>query len=209
MLASLYFLRHGNTFEDDQVPYWVGAGQDLPLTKKGRLQAGSAARFFINEKINLGHIFSGSLLRLKETAEIIGRELGVSSSVDPRLNEIDYGAWGGLNDEQIIARGDKAILHAWKENGRWPNGIFPDKESETQKEMRDFLVWLMLNQKLDSPYLIISSNGKIRYALGQIPGALEAAKQRQILKVSPGHLCHMELSDAGGQVKFWNKSPSV
>ncbi|MFA4998461.1 MAG: class I tRNA ligase family protein [Candidatus Paceibacterota bacterium] len=64
-----------------------------PLTKKGEEQIREVALKLKNKKIDF--IFSSDLLRMKQTAAIIGKELGVDPIFDKRLREVDVGILNG------------------------------------------------------------------------------------------------------------------
>ncbi|MEK9152507.1 MAG: class I tRNA ligase family protein [Patescibacteria group bacterium] len=90
-----YFLqRHGesSTNVEDIVSSWPEK-REHRLTAKGREQAAAAARELKSRGIEM--IFASDLLRTKETAEIIAKELGLEIVFDPRLRETDFGAKNG------------------------------------------------------------------------------------------------------------------
>jgi len=60
-----------------------------PLTTIGKEQAHKLAEGLSKRKVSL--IFSSDLLRTKETAEIIAREIGLEVNFDPRLRELNVG----------------------------------------------------------------------------------------------------------------------
>jgi len=62
-----------------------------PLTRQGRKQVKAAAEKL--EIIDL--IFSSDLLRCQQTAEIIGKELGLKPKYDKRLREFNLGIFNG------------------------------------------------------------------------------------------------------------------
>jgi isoleucyl-tRNA synthetase len=64
-----------------------------PITKKGQLQVKKAAQKLKNRKIDF--IFSSDLLRTKQTAEIIAKELNLSVKLDKRLREENVGVFNG------------------------------------------------------------------------------------------------------------------
>jgi len=64
-----------------------------PLTRKGEKQVKSAAGKLKKERIDL--IFSSDLLRARQTAEIVAKELGVSVIYDKRLREMSHGIFNG------------------------------------------------------------------------------------------------------------------
>ena len=92
---EIWFLRHGET-------EWNLAGRiqgrrDSPLTARGRAQARAQAQLIAPVAVQVangpGSIFVSPLGRARQTA---GRALpGHTPVIDPRLAEIDTGAWEG------------------------------------------------------------------------------------------------------------------
>jgi len=80
---------------------WQGHG-DPPLTARGRSQAVALAQRLSGEGIDL--LIASDLARSAETAAILGVHWGLVPRHDPRLREIDIGAWTGLTREQIAER---------------------------------------------------------------------------------------------------------
>jgi isoleucyl-tRNA synthetase len=69
-----------------------------PLTEKGKKQILKAAKRLKKEKIDL--IISSDLLRTKQTAEILAKELGVKVIFDKRLRDIKFGIFEGKTLEE-------------------------------------------------------------------------------------------------------------
>src|SRR5690348_7545795 len=90
--CTMYLLRHGATENNlMKPPKLQGRGIDLPLSAEGRRQAECAARAL--EKQQLAAVYSSTLLRAKETAEIIARPHPLPVLTDARLVEVDVGRW--------------------------------------------------------------------------------------------------------------------
>jgi probable phosphoglycerate mutase len=92
---KVVLIRHGET-------EWALEGRhtsftDLPLTEKGREEAGLLQRALKNWKFK--QVFSSPLKRARETCELAGVADGVI--VDPDLTEWNYGRFEGLTTEQI------------------------------------------------------------------------------------------------------------
>ncbi|MBI4457649.1 class I tRNA ligase family protein [Candidatus Uhrbacteria bacterium] len=90
-----YFLqRHGEaeTNVSDTVSSWPEK-KEHRLTAKGRDQVAAAAKELKGKGIEM--IFSSDVLRTKETAEIISKELGLEVVFDARLRETDFGVKNG------------------------------------------------------------------------------------------------------------------
>jgi 2,3-bisphosphoglycerate-dependent phosphoglycerate mutase len=91
---EICFLRHGRSLADDEEK--VEGRYDSPLTDRGRAQAADRARSWQSEGRSFDQIISSPLLRAKETAQIVGRHLGVPVQSDPLWMEIDNGPLAGL-----------------------------------------------------------------------------------------------------------------
>lgn len=90
-MALFYFLRHGET-------EWNAAGRlcgrtDVPLSEVGRGQARILARRL--QAVKVDALYSSPLARALETARIVGAAIGHEPATDPRLMELNYGAWEG------------------------------------------------------------------------------------------------------------------
>lgn len=108
-MLTLVLTRHGLT--DRSVPeQHLGQHIDISLSDAGRRQAEALARRLA--AVRFDRVLSSPLFRAQETAEILaGRRLRVET--DPRLKEMDYGAWEGLTYAQIDER-DGAARREWE-----------------------------------------------------------------------------------------------
>jgi glucosyl-3-phosphoglycerate phosphatase len=100
---ELYILRHGET-------EWNAARRmqgrlDSPLTPRGREQAraqrGILARVGVRADSHAFHVSPQG--RAMDTARLVLEGWGVTPTIDPRLSEIDLGAWQGLTMDEIDA----------------------------------------------------------------------------------------------------------
>ena len=94
MKNQYFILRHGESLKNIKgfESCWPEKTR-VSLTKKGKKQIKEAARKAKSRKINL--IFTSDILRTRQTAEIIGMELGIKPKLDKRLREIDIGIFNG------------------------------------------------------------------------------------------------------------------
>jgi broad specificity phosphatase PhoE len=94
MRNQYFLLRHGQSLKNVKniASSWPEKFYS-PLTGKGKRQAKEVAEKLKMKKIDL--IFSSDLLRTKQTAEIIGKRLGIKPRFDKRLREIKIGAFNG------------------------------------------------------------------------------------------------------------------
>jgi probable phosphoglycerate mutase len=135
LTAPLYMLRHGETTWNTERR--MQGMKDSQLTDRGRLQAQSVGRALKAELARApGHtlFWRSPLGRVRETAEIVGRELGLASAdwrEDARLRELSYGEWEGQNWQEIEARRPNALAD-WLAD---PHGFCPPG-GETHHQLR-------------------------------------------------------------------------
>ncbi|MDP3794386.1 MAG: class I tRNA ligase family protein [bacterium] len=100
--AHWYFVRHGQT--DWNLEKRIqGQSANTSINETGRQQVSEVVRQLKRQQIDL--IISSDALRAKETAEIIGNELGAEVVFDPALRERSYGVLEGSTREELAAKG--------------------------------------------------------------------------------------------------------
>jgi broad specificity phosphatase PhoE len=84
---GMFLVRHGDTSlnDEDLVHGWV----DAPLNEKGIEQAHKAAESLKDKEIT--RIVSSDLPRARQTANIIGKKLGIPVTLNPNLRTWDAG----------------------------------------------------------------------------------------------------------------------
>lgn len=133
--APLYILRHGETAWNTERR--MQGTRDSALTELGRRQALAVGRALEAElaRTPAPTIFWRSPLgRVRETAEIVGRALGLADAEwreDERLKELSYGEWEGRSWKEIEAARPNALAD-WKAD---PQGFCPPG-GETHFELR-------------------------------------------------------------------------
>jgi probable phosphoglycerate mutase len=96
----LYVVRHGESVFNIEGRY--GGIIDIPLTPKGLEQAKQLAEK-LNE-INFEIIITSSLMRARQTAEIINEVFNVPFVVSDEFKERNMGVYGGLTKDEIIEK---------------------------------------------------------------------------------------------------------
>ncbi len=91
-MTTLLLVRHGET--DWNADGRLQGQTDRPLNDFGRRQAQQLAEDLGAEELEA--IYSSDLARARETAEIVGEQLGLPVTLDPDLREKDWGNWEGL-----------------------------------------------------------------------------------------------------------------
>lgn len=103
---KFFVLRHGESLRNKKgiAVCWPEKIYS-PLTKNGEKQIKQAAKKLKKEKIDL--IFSSDLLRTKQTAGIVGKNLGIKPKFDKRLREVNVGIFNGKPIDEIGRFWDK------------------------------------------------------------------------------------------------------
>ncbi len=131
---QLLLIRHGQTAWNQDGRYQ--GRSDPPLSAPGEHQARALAQRLTPAA---GLVLVASpLQRAQATAQILGTRLGRPVATDPRLIELDHGAWEGLLQTEVKQRWP-GLLRLWK---RHPEAVtFPGGESLAglQRRVRSFL----------------------------------------------------------------------
>ncbi len=206
---KLILARHGNTFDDGQIPTWVGSKNDLPLVEKGKAQAEALADYLVKNSIKPDAVYCGPLKRTKEYAQIIceNAKLNLEPIIDERLNEIDYGEWSGLTNKEISEKFGDDVLCAWNDFSIWPEkekGNWGTSKQKLLSNVNSFVEGLSQKYSLvpasnDKTILAVSSNGVLRH-FGLIFGNKTNAK------VKPGNICITEITNKKLEILSWDIS---
>jgi len=109
VLKRVYLVRHGEVAWNRENSY-VGR-TDLPLNETGIRQAEKLAEYFADKGIT--RFYCSPLRRAVQTAEIVASKVGSTVVKIGALQEINYGAWEGLSEEQIKSRYPD-VFPAWR-----------------------------------------------------------------------------------------------
>jgi broad specificity phosphatase PhoE len=107
-MLTVVLTRHGLTDRSDPEQH-LGQRIDVSINDAGRRQAEALAKRL--SAVHFDRIITSPLFRARETAEIVGA--GARVEADPRLKEMDYGAWEGLTYAQIDER-DREARREWE-----------------------------------------------------------------------------------------------
>ena len=127
-MPLIYFVRHGQT--DFNAAGRAQGSIDIPINASGRLQAkrnGGLLSELIGDSSNFDFVAS-PLRRTRETMEIVRTAMGLEPGgyrTDARLQEIRFGAWGGMTMAEIAQRDPEH--YARREADPW-NVVPPEGE---------------------------------------------------------------------------------
>jgi broad specificity phosphatase PhoE len=207
---NLLIARHGNTFEADRPSHWVGAKNNMPLVESGKEQAKTLAKALLQSKLIPSAVYCGPLQRATEYAAIIIEELKLALSlvIDPRLNELDFGQWSGLTNEQVGAKFGHQAVDDWNNKCIWPSaGEWKSSPAQISSEINSFVKELNAKHGQQENVLLVTSNGRMRYFLNLVPVEFEKHLREQNFKVATGNVCILRLIGDKCAVEAWNVTP--
>lgn len=207
---KLYLVRHGNTFGPGDKVVRAGSTTDYPLVEKGKEQANAFGNFLRNLGIVPDAIYTSSLQRTSEFAQITAKQTGYNAAkilTDDRLMELDYGSWSGLTDEEIRAQFGNKELEDWNKSSVWPqSGVFGASEQQVSNECSSFLQDLSNKHSRHGQIVAVSSNGRLRYFLKSIAGEFEKRTNKTTFKVNTGSFCVFHYQENGWVLDSWNEA---
>jgi broad specificity phosphatase PhoE len=157
--AGVLLARHGET-DDNREPIRVQGFRDTPLNETGRRQAAELAERVSEQGIV--SLWSSDLIRARETAEIVGRRIGLDPKLDPRLREANRGRWEGRLFRDI-EREEPELSRAWHRAGA--SFRFPGGESLQDQLDRVSAAVADIHALGQLPALVICHGGSIRVIL--------------------------------------------
>lgn len=165
-----FFLRHGESISNQKdIVSSFPEKIENPLTSKGKKQIKNLVPDLKSKDLDL--IFSSDILRTKQTAKIISKELGIKAQYDERLREIDAGI---LNGEKI-----SRYQSFWKEDLERFQKRVPQGENYTDVKKRVYQFIKEIDQKYEGKNILIISH---ECSLSMLQGALKGFFPKEILE---------------------------
>ena len=155
---NLILIRHGQS-EWNALNQFTG-WKDPDLTAKGIEEAHNAGRIINNLKINFDLVFTSSLIRAQNTAEIILKEINqpLSTIKNQALNERNYGDLAGLNKDDARKRWGDEQVHIWRRSYDIPP---PGGESlkDTGERVLPFFTKEVLPHVCEGKNVLVAAHG--------------------------------------------------
>jgi len=96
-MVNLNLIRHGKT--QWNLEKKIQGEKDIPLSPQGRSQVMGWSFFLKDSSLDL--ILSSPMARARETAEILGKNLGLEIVMDENIREQAFGLWEGRSIDEI------------------------------------------------------------------------------------------------------------
>lgn len=156
---KLFLIRHGQTTGDLEDRY--GGTYDDHLTELGQQQLKETADRLLGS--NISTIFHSSLIRARESAQIICDHIGCNLVEVDGLKERDYGVLGGLTKAEALEKYPEAV-EAHKDHTN------TDPEGESWADFNDRVVTTFTNIVEQAPetFAILAHGGSIKRILAHL-----------------------------------------
>lgn len=171
MQRRLILLRHGET--EYNATRRMQGQLDTNLSERGLAQAHTAAKEL--RDLGIKKIISSDLTRARDTASVVGEDLGVEVVVDKRLRETHLGQWQGKTHDEVDTAHDGARAR-WRSDATWAP---PEGESrvDVAQRARDVVDELLdtYDEWGNSAVLLVAHGGTIAALTAALLG-LEVAQ---------------------------------
>ncbi len=159
---NIYFVRHGSTIWNEQNR--LQGSHNPSLSAEGKRQARQLARRLKREGIS--RIVASDLLRSRETARLIQKELSVPILYERGLREIDLGAWEGMTPQEI----NRAYRNGYQKWLKTPSKVrIPKAEAVSRFQRRVLKTFKrLLKRKSEGNLLIVTHGGVIAAVLSRL-----------------------------------------
>ncbi len=137
-------MRHGESFANARGIY-QGQTYDTGLTQNGECQASLVAKALVKRPIT--RLYTSCLLRTRQTAEIIGAEIGLVPVYDQNIIEISHGLWEG-HKKEWVKKYYQEELNKWQTcptKAQMPAG---ENIFEVSERVKKFLIRLKAGRNL-------------------------------------------------------------
>ncbi len=164
----VYLARHGET-DWNKDGRWQGH-TDVALNEAGRRQATVLGQRLHEMRLGIGAIVTSDLARARETAEIVGRALGLAApGLDPALRERAFGQFEGLTRQEC----EEKFSVQWQDYREDPTRMPPGGEPHVQVIARMVVAVRRAALALvdgQAPVLLVSHGGSIRALMAHATG---------------------------------------
>lgn len=164
---NIYVVRHAET--DWNRDHRFQGQTDIKLNETGREQALKLRP--VMQQLQIESVYSSSLSRAYETAELATQELKLTIQKDDRLRETNIGDAEGLTHDEIIQKFGEHSLAKWRSyEERLLDYHFVNGESKRQMMIRARQVFLDIAQNSNRNTIAVFSHGMLMRAITHVFG---------------------------------------
>ena len=180
----LVLLRHGQS-EWNLANRFTGF-KDVELTDQGRAEAVNAGKLLKKAGINFDQVFTSTLKRANETAELALAEAGQAALIDSMiyhddLRERDYGDLVGLNKDETKAKYGAEQVHIWRRSYTTPPPGGECLQDVVEKRVRPYYEEHIKPMLEEGKNILIAAHGNSLRAMliilgAETPGSINQAE---------------------------------
>ena len=100
-------MRHGQA-QNNTSRVLAGRASGVKLTEKGVTQANEIGKYL--KSLDVSHIYASPIERAHNTAQIVGEHVGLPTTVDERLYELEMGKFSGMAYDDLFAKHGNVFL---------------------------------------------------------------------------------------------------
>jgi probable phosphoglycerate mutase len=198
-VTTFHLVRHAEKADDNSILSGRTAG--LQLSAAGMVQAGRLAAALLGESVN--RIFSSPVGRAQETAETVGRALGLQVEIAESITEMDLGDWTGLTLASLETSDQFQRFNRFRGATRIPRG-----ESMAEVQVRMINAMMRWRDEFpDGDILLVSHAEPIRAAVTYFAGAPLDFWNR--FEIGLASLSTIVLGDDFARILRLNQCPAV
>jgi isoleucyl-tRNA synthetase len=167
-----FILRHGQTIyqtEKKEKLYPYPEKKPIKLTQKGEKQINSLICEI--KKLNIDFIYSSDTYRVKQTAGILSKELGLKINLDSHLRDINWGIYNGKTKKEFFKYFSNPEERFYKRPKKGENWL------DIKKRMTAFIK--KIDKKHQNKTILIVSHGD---PLWLLQGAMNGLTNKGLLK---------------------------
>ena len=196
-MITVFLVRHGESIGNEE-NRWQGTA-DYPLSARGLWQAERVAERLAG--YSPAALYSSPLARARQTAEILGRAIGLAPGLDDRLQEYDIGQLAGLRVEDVREQ-YPAVFEAMTRPGRHYVPM-PGEEGARPFRARITAAWDdIVGSATDGSIVVVTHRavmmGLISHVLGIPP------EQRSPVRFYNGSISRIDLGAGRPRLRWLN-----
>lgn len=203
MVTTIYVIRHGESHANVRSVLSNGHVYNAGLTPQGRLQSINAANWL--QIKHLEAVYSSSLRRSLETADILGDVVGCLPRTCDDVREIDVGVFDGRGDRRMWRDHDRILA-------RWYRGevdvSFPGGETFRQAEKRIVGAILGMSQRhLHAEIGVVTHNMVARFAVARLAPFSDQGLSDPVYGLAHGEIGVLRLDSGQNECLAWGIDP--
>ncbi|MFN3476243.1 MAG: alpha-ribazole phosphatase [Candidatus Methylomirabilales bacterium] len=195
-MVRLILVRHGVTAWNKGDRFQ--GTRDISLSPEGKEQAHLLAERLAQEELHA--IYSSDLKRAWETAARIASGRGIPITPEPRLRELDFGAWEGLTYREVEGQYPEA-LRRWQENG-WDEAPHGGESLRQLIERVDKALREIFHKYPGQTVLIVAHGGSLQVLLCLTLNLIPKARWQ--FRLSPASVSELYLDERGAILTLFN-----